>query len=322
LAVEYNSKSAEIAKKYDMQKLLADNLYHQSLLLISRGDYKKAKSIIDKAILIAKEKKYMNNAAKYLDCLGIILRHERKFDKAIDVINEALAITKTIGDKHGLRKYSNSVGLINERIGDFKKALNIYFDCLKLSKQMGEKRSISVSYNNIAGMHLLLGDFNESLKNHKKAFSYAKRINYKEGEAGFAFNISTTLLRQKKYSASLKYLNISINAFESMDNPYVVECRILKAYIYMLQNDIDSVKECYKYIKDINSDNEYGHIRNWELYKINLYLGKFDRKFLNNAFERMQEDLNLIKFDKSKDLFFEYFTYGKLITEEFNKDKK
>ena len=322
LAVEYNSKSATIAEKYDMQKLLADNLYHQSLLLISRGDYREAKGIINKAILIAKEKDYMNNAAKYLDCLGIILRHERKFDEAVNVINEALVITKIIGDQHGLRKYSNSVGLINERIGNFKKALNIYLDCLKLSKKMGEKRSISVSYNNIAGMHLLLGDFNESLKNHKKAFSYAKRINYKEGEAGFAFNISTTLLRQKKYTTSLKYLDISINAFESMGNPYIIECYILKTYIYMLKGDMDSVNKCYKYIKDVKSDNEFGHIRNWELYKINLYLGKTDMQFLNNAYERMQEDLNMIKSDQSKELFLKYFTYGKLINKEFRKDGK
>ena len=83
--------------------MLANNFYHQSLMLISRGDYDKAKSVINQAILIAKEKEYMNNAAKYLDCLGIILRHERKFDEAIDAINEALAITKIIGDKHGLR---------------------------------------------------------------------------------------------------------------------------------------------------------------------------------------------------------------------------
>ena len=322
LAVEYNLKSIEIAKKYDNQKLLSDNLYHQSLMLISRGDYGKAKGIIQDAISIAKERDYMNNAARYLDCLGIILRHEGEFDKAVKVINEALTITKVTGNKHGLRKYLNSIGLVHERIGEFNEALSIYNDCLKLSKQMGEKRSMAVSYNNIAGMYLLLGDFNESIKNHKKAFSYAKRINYKEGEAGFAFNISTVLLRQKKYTASIKYLNISINAFESMDNPYVQECYILKAYIYMIKDDIKSVEECYKYIKDVNSDNEYGHIRNWELYKINLYLEKSDKKFLSNAYERMQKDLEAIISDSSKKLFLKHFTYGELINKEFKKDKK
>ena len=321
-ALKYNNRSIKLAKDNGQEKLLANNFYHQSLMLISRGDYDKAKSVINQAILIAKEKEYMNNAAKYLDCLGIILRHERKFDEAIDAINEALAITKIIGDKHGLRKYMNSVGLINERIGNFKQALNIYYDCLKLSKKIGEKRSIAVSYNNIAGMHLLLGDYKESVKNHKKAFSYAKRISYKEGEAGFSFNISAIFLREKKYLDALKYIDISIKAFEDMANPFLLECYILKAYIYMAKDDIANVKKLYGKIKDIDSDNNYGHIRNWELYKINSYLGKIDSKFLKNAHERLQEDLDVIESSQSKKMFLEHFTYGNLIIEEFNKRGK
>ena len=37
LAVKYNLKSMDVAKKYKMQKLISDNLYHESLMLISRG---------------------------------------------------------------------------------------------------------------------------------------------------------------------------------------------------------------------------------------------------------------------------------------------
>ena len=319
LAVKYNLKSMDVAKKYKMQKLISENLYHESLMLISRGNYSKAKSVINKAISIAKEKKYLNNAAKYLDCLGIILRHEKKFDKAIEVVDEALEITKITGNKHGLRKYSNSVGLIKERIGDFKGALKIYNECLKLSKEMGEKRSVAVSYNNIAGMLSVLGDFEDAIKYHKKAFSYAKRINYIEGQAGFAYNIASILLKQKKYVQSIKYIEMSINAFESTGNPYVKECYIFKAYIYVNQNNFDKVKHYFKYFKDVNPENNYGHIRNWELYSVNLFLGDSKKIFLDNAYRRMQDDLKSIKNKISKKLFLNHFTYGELINEEFQK---
>ena len=319
LAVKYNLKSMDVAKKYKMKKLISDNLYHESLILISRGNYTKAKGVISKAISIAKEEKYLNNAAKYLDCLGIILRHEKKFDKAIEVINEALKITKITGNKHGLRKYLNSVGLIKERIGDFKGALNIYNECLKLSKEMGEKRSVAVSYNNIAGMHSVLGDFEDAIKYHKKAFSYAKRIDYIEGQGGFAYNIASILLKQKKYAQSIKYIEMSINAFESTGNPYVKECYIFKAYIYMNQDDLKNVKQCFKYFNDVSIDNNYGHIRNWELYSVNLFLGNSKKRFLNNAYKTMQQDLKPIKNKISKKLFLKHFTYGELIDKEFQK---
>ena len=317
MASKYNLESIKIAEDYNMKKLLANNLYHQSLMLINRNNYKEAEIIIKKAISISKELDFMSNAAKYLDCLGIILRHERKLDESIKVVNEALAISKLIDDKHGLRKYLNSIGLSKERNGDFKGALGLYIKCLDLSKKISEKRSIAVSYNNIAGMHSVLGNFDEALKNLKKAFSYAKRINYKEGEAGFSFNIATNSLKQKKYTQALKYLDISIQAFKDMENPYLTECYILKTYIYVIIDDSKNVDDYYKYIKEISSDNDYGHIRNWELYKINLYLGKLDRNFLNNAYSRMQQDLEIIDFEASKKLFLENFTYGKLINKEF-----
>ena len=322
MASKYNLESIAIAEQYDMQKLLANNFYHQSLMLINKGNYKEARAIIEKAIIISKKIDSMSNVAKYLDCLGIILRHERRFEESVNVVNEALAISEDLGDKHGLRKYLNSIGLTKERYGDFKGALKLYIKCLDLSKTINEKRSIAVSYNNIAGMYLLIGNYDESLRNQKKAFSYAKRINYKEGEAGFAFNIATHLLRQKKYTQSLKYINISIQAFQDMENPYLIECYVLRTYIYMMNNDKRNTLECYEYIKDISSNNEYGHIRNWELYKINLYLGNEDGNFLENAYNRMVEDLEVIKSKKSKELFLENFTYGKLINKEFNRLKK
>jgi len=321
LASKYNLESIKIAEEYDMKKLLSNNLYHQSLMLISKGNYKDAKGIIEKAISIAKKMEYMSNAAKYLDCLGIILRHEKKFNDAIKVINNALAVSELIGDKHGLRKYLNSIGLVKEMKGDFKEALDLYIKCLDLSKKISERRSIAVSYNNMAGMYQVLGNINQALKKCKKAFSYAKRINYKEGLAGFSFNISIILLNQKKNIESLKYINISTQEFKEMDNPFIWECHIVKTYLYMVLDERENVGEYYNNIKHMNSNNNYGAARNWELYKINLYLGETDKNFLNNAYNLMQEDIAIINSNHSKKLFIENFIHNKAIVEEWEKVK-
>ena len=89
-----------------------------------------------------------------------------------------------------------------------------------------------------------------------------------------------------------------------------------------IKNDNQNINRFYEYIKDIDSNNNYGHMRNWELYRINSYLGNVDRRFLNNAYKRMQKDLEVIESEKSKELFLKNFTYGKLITNEFNKGDK
>ena len=89
-----------------------------------------------------------------------------------------------------------------------------------------------------------------------------------------------------------------------------------------MKNDRKNMLECYEYIKDISYDNTYGHIRNWELYKINLYLGNEDLRFLDNAYNRMVKDLEVIESKNSKELFLKNFTYGELINEEFNRIKK
>ena len=43
---------------------------------------------------------------------------------------------------------------------------------------------------------------------------------------------------------------------------------------------------------------------------------------MHNAYKRMQQDLTMIDSKSSRELFLKNFTYGKLIIEEFNKDKK
>ena len=84
-ALKCNTESTKIAKEYNNKKLLANNYYHLSMLMIDKGNFIKSKKNINKAIKIAKKEQYMRNAAKYLDCLGIILRQERKFTDSIKV---------------------------------------------------------------------------------------------------------------------------------------------------------------------------------------------------------------------------------------------
>ena len=86
-----------------------------------------------------------------------------------------------------------------------------------------------------------------------------------------------------------------------------------------MKNDKKSVLRCYDNINQVSSKNTYGHIRNWELYEISIYIEKPDKGFLDNAYRRMQKDLDVIDSKKSRELFLENFTYGKLIIEEFNK---
>ena len=68
----------------------------------------------------------------------------------------------------------------------------------------------------------------------------------------------------------------------------------------MNQDDLKNVKQCFKYFNDVSIDNNYGHIRNWELYSVNLFLGNSKKRFLNNAYKTMQEDLKPIKNKISK----------------------
>ena len=323
LALEYNSQSIKLAAEHDQQKLVANNLYHKSLMSININNIIDAKKYINQAIDIARDLELINNKAKYLDCLGIIYRYEKEYNKALNVINESLSISKSIGDKHGERKYLNSIGLVKEFTGDYKSALNLYSQCLILSKIINEKRSIAVSYNNIGCIYEYLNEWELANKNFKKALTYSKRINYKEGTAAYQYNIAIIFGKCNEYKKSFQYLNSSIKEHEELNlhHPFIMSCNIYKIFLYVLLKDKEKVSSNFAKIKKITPKSNLGYEKYWELYQIYNFLGLNSKLFLKQANSLLLNEIHSKVSNKDKDYFVNNAGYNRDILEEWEKVK-
>ena len=290
---------------------------------ININNFIDAKKNINQAIDIARDLELINNKAKYLDCLGIIYRHEKEYNKALNVINESLSISKSIGDKHGERKYLNSIGLVKEFTGDYKSALNLYSKCLVLSKIINEKRSIAVSYNNIGCIYEYLNEWELANKNYKKALTYSKRINYKEGTAAYQYNIAFIFGKCNEYKKSFQYLNSSIkeHAELNLHHPFIMSCNIYKIFLYVLLKDEEKVSANFEKIKKITPKNNLGYEKNWELYQIYNFLGLNSKIFLKQTNSLLLNEIHSIVSNKDKDYYVNNVGYNRDILEEWKKVK-
>lgn len=288
-------------------------------MLINFNKYKDAKKYIYKAIDIARDNDYLNSVAEYLDCLAIIYRYEKKYEKSLLISKESLSINEKIGDKNRERRYLNSVGLVKEYTANYSEALGIYLKCLELSKNINEKRSITVSYNNIGCIYKFLNEPALAIKNFKKALTFSKRINYMEGVAAFQFNIALVYGNLENYQKAFQFIKSSISDYKKIDSvhSFIASCEIYRTFIHLLKKDKKELISSFESIKHINSSDDIGCDRSFELYRIYRYLKLDGLPFLKQSHSLLSNEIKYILSDKDKLFFINHVGYNKLILEDW-----
>jgi len=156
-----------------------------------------------------------------------------------------------------------------------------------------------------------------AIKNFKKALTFSRRINYKEGVAAYQFNIARVYGELRNYQKAFKFLESSILDNKNIDSTNLPSCEIYKTFLHLLRKDEKKLINCFENIKHINLENDINYNRCFELYLIYIYLNLDGLPFLKQAHSLLLDEIKYILSDKDKSYFINSVGYNKLILEDW-----
>lgn len=182
--------------------------------------------------------------------LSAVFNTLKNYRKADEYIDKALAIAKSYNNKTVIAYYSQLKADNFLDKGDVKKALKTRLQFLpELEKSNVERIYLHTYYINIAQDYSKLNKIDSSKVFAQKSLLTAKVINHKGAIAVSNFLLSSTALKEKKYTEVEKYLKDSESYYLQSENP--TEKRdyyeVLHQYMYEVQKYKDAYDNFEKY---------------------------------------------------------------------------
>jgi serine phosphatase RsbU (regulator of sigma subunit)/Tfp pilus assembly protein PilF len=175
------------AEKEDTGKV--STLISLGFQYINKSDYKRADSLSEYSLTLARKLEFKKGIARSLRNIGLIHSRQGDMSKAIAAYNEALKLYEELNDISGQSAVTNSIGSLYDQSGDYAKALECYFKTRDISRSMNYKLGIGIAYNNIGVIYIRQGSDAKALDN----FLGALRIFQDMGEKGMVLNIMLNL---------------------------------------------------------------------------------------------------------------------------------
>ncbi|XP_078354232.1 tetratricopeptide repeat protein 28-like [Oculina patagonica] len=174
-------------------------------VLISLGEYEKAKEYLEVALVIEKEIGDRQGIALCYGNIGNVFQRVGEYLRASEYYETAAAISREVGD----RKFE---GAVYRNLGTAFLALGIYYKAqenlqkaLALSKEVGDKKGEDCAYGSLGTLFRSIGDYEKAREYLEKALTISKEIRYKQGEASNYANLGTLFELLGKYGDAEEY---------------------------------------------------------------------------------------------------------------------
>ena len=115
--------------------------------------------------------------------LGTVYYSLGEYGKAKTYQENALVITKEIGDKQGEAACYGNLGTVYQSLGEYGKAKTYLENALVVTKELGDKRAEATSYGNLGCVYKLLGEYEKAKTYLDNALVITKEIGDKRAEA-------------------------------------------------------------------------------------------------------------------------------------------
>jgi serine/threonine protein kinase len=142
-------------------------------VLFRKGDFKKAKTCLEKALDIAKRNNDVFNIGRWLGNLGNIAITIKDFQTAIELQNQALQFSLMIKDRFSEHKALSNLGTAYELAGNDKKAYENYQNALKIQYEVNDKQSAVLTMMGLSKLSAKQGDIEHAIELATKALNLA-----------------------------------------------------------------------------------------------------------------------------------------------------
>ena len=238
-------------------------------ILIERGEFHKAKEILDEVALSCREKGLSRLLLKTLVVLGFLEIFRENLVDAKKVCDDGLSLCSD-SDRREKGSLLTFIGLSEYYQSDYRKAFNYFTEALEIFNGVQDKALIGECYCNIAMSLFKTGNFKDAYENYQKSLTILGSIEYQRALIITRMNLAVLFDHIGNYEEALKEYEKVLREAEELGNTRVlmmVLCNLGEVFLRLGQ-----YKSAEKYLKDsLQFSGQVGSLF-WKMSGL-LYLG-------------------------------------------------
>jgi tetratricopeptide (TPR) repeat protein len=99
------------------------------------------------------------------------------------LLERAIEANKELGDKSEMATSMHMLGILTEKAGDVDKAKELYRECLKIQRKLNDEEGISHTLFHLGDLEQKIGNFDEARKLYRRRLKFEQELGNKDGVA-------------------------------------------------------------------------------------------------------------------------------------------
>ena len=215
MALHYYLESLKIRERIKDINGIANSNHGIGLVYYEQGDYRKAISHYEKALLMQPIDNY--RLALVMQDFGRCYTHLDIPDSALIYYQRSYEKFNLINDKYGFNQTLNGLGNVQFKMGNTELALGYYRQAIRNGIAYKDTMTLSFTNLEIAKLYDAGGQQDSSIFYAGKSFFFAKRANVLENVI-VSGKLLSKLYKNKNDMDALRYLEIALAANDSLFN--------------------------------------------------------------------------------------------------------
>jgi len=215
-AQESFSRSMEIAKRLEVQRLLVDIYDAQGTIYSSTGDFEQALKNYKSAFQILLQLNFPIERSNIIRKIGNIYFQFGEKNRALDFYQIALETSRKSNDSNGISMALNNIGRIYVEEQKFAMALDYFNKALEIKERDGNELSKSNTLLNIGRTYEIMGQLNLAENYFNRTLEIRSRLQNREGVAEAMQYLARIYAEEGKNAESEQLLKRSIGVADSI----------------------------------------------------------------------------------------------------------
>jgi len=201
-ALEWLGQAKEARTTLEDATGLSQVLIETSILLLRKGEYAQARTLLNEGLALARKAGDKFNTAQALNNLGNVISDQGDTVAARASYEESLALRREMGDKAGIAGSLNNLGIVAITQGDYTVARALYEESLALVREIGDKRGITSALNNLGGVAYEQGDSTAARAFFEESLALKREMGDRRGIAMSLNNLGSLVQIQGDYATA------------------------------------------------------------------------------------------------------------------------
>ncbi len=191
-------------------------LRKQAIFSYNTGHYEKARKLLERSLVIFREKQNREGEALALTNLGNVALFEGNFKEAEDHFSKCLATYEETGAILERLDVLNSMGIVKREKGDYLKARELFTEALSRAEELGNPSAISKTLVNLGNTVANLGEYEEAKKLYKRSLDIYDKLGERWVKAMILHNLGELAYIQDQKEKARPYLIESLAMFREL----------------------------------------------------------------------------------------------------------